>query len=208
MNISSVWLSLRLLHVQMIKLFSFFFKNKQVYETYLGILSRAWKPTMNSLLVLINTVCLLFFSRKLPWSHLNKPARSIWSHLKVVIGTSLRWRERESKRGAEQVRRRRLQIGDATCYMLQGDEVQISALKEYVPRGHVWDLRLFLSFSPPPHTHTLVFKILTWCNKRQFEIFSAPYTPPHPTRKNIQDLSLQVKNVYANAGYIRACTGC
>lgn len=30
--------------------------------------------------------------------------------------------------------------------MLQGDEVQISALKEYVPRGHVWDLCVFLPF--------------------------------------------------------------
>lgn len=47
-------------------------------------------------------------------------------------------------------RRRRLQIGDATSHMLQGDEVQISALKEYVPRGHARDLRLFLPFFSPP----------------------------------------------------------
>lgn len=33
--------------------------------------------------------------------------------------------------------------------MLQGDEVQISALKEYVPRGHVWDLCLSFFFSHP-----------------------------------------------------------
>lgn len=33
--------------------------------------------------------------------------------------------------------------------MLQGDEVQISALKEYVPRGHAQDLHLFLPFFPP-----------------------------------------------------------
>lgn len=34
-------------------------------------------------------------------------------------------------------RRRRLWIGDATSHMLPGDEVQISALKGYVPCGHV-----------------------------------------------------------------------
>jgi len=29
------------------------------------------------------------------------------------------------------------QLGDVTSHMLQGDEMQISALKEDVPRGHV-----------------------------------------------------------------------
>lgn len=47
-------------------------------------------------------------------------------------------------------RRRRLQIGDATAHILQGDEVQISALKEYVPCGHVRFMCLS-SFFPPPH---------------------------------------------------------
>lgn len=41
------------------------------------------------------------------------------------------------ERGAEVRRRWRLRMGDATFYMLQGDEVQISALKEYVPCRHV-----------------------------------------------------------------------
>lgn len=33
--------------------------------------------------------------------------------------------------------------------MLQGDEVQISALKEYVPCGQVWDLCLSFFFPHP-----------------------------------------------------------
>ncbi len=106
-------------------------------------------------------------------------------------------RERESQQGTEQVRRRRLQIGDATSHMLQGDEVQISALKEYMPRGHVRDLCVFLPFFSPPQTSKF---------KRGATKGGLKYS--QPPEEYSRRLSLQVKNVYANAGYIRACTGC
>lgn len=91
---------------------------------------------MNSSLALINTVCLPFFNSpgepsKQASSQYLKPSESSHRCLFEIE------RERESQQGTEQVRRRRLQIGDATSHMLQGDEVQISALKEYMPRGHV-----------------------------------------------------------------------
>lgn len=51
---------------------------------------------------------------------------------------------------------------------------------------------------------TSFFKIQIWSNKRQFEIFPGPpHLPPERIFKTIE-----VKNVYANAVYIRACTGC
>lgn len=56
-------------------------------------------------------------------------------------------------------------MGDATFYMLQGDEVQISALKEYVPYRHVCVSHLFshlglqncnaVQNTPMPPTHPL-----------------------------------------------------
>lgn len=60
-----------------------------------------------------------------------------------------------------------LHIRDATSHMLQADEGHISALKEYVPCGHIH-----------PSSPNLVFKILMW----QFEI--SPHLHPG---KNVQD---------------------
>lgn len=160
--------------------------------------SSVLKPNMNSSLALINTVCLLFFNRKVLRSHLNKPVRSIWSRLKSSHRCLFEIkRERKSQQSSEQVRRRRFQIGDATSHMLQGDEVQISALKEYVPCGHVWDLCVFSSFFFPPQSSKF---------KRGPTKGGLKYS--QPPKEYSRRLSLQVKNVYANAGYIRACTGC
>lgn len=162
----------------------------------LHIPSAVLKLNMNTSLALINTVCLPFFNGKVLGSHLNKAAPCIWSHLKAVVGASLRERERERAQGREQVRRRRFHIGDATAHMLQGDEVLISALKEYVPCGHVRDLCVFLLFFS-----TSSFKIQRCCNKRGLKY-------SQPPKEYSWRFGLQVKNVYANAGYIRACTGC
>lgn len=80
--------------------------------------------------------------------------------------------------GTEQVRRRRrrLHIQDATSHMLQGDEVHVSALKEYVPCGRVRFMRIppfFFFFNPIlQHSNTVQQK--------------AVWNIPSP-RKNIQD---------------------
>lgn len=113
------------------------------------------KPNTSGWLVLINTVSCV-------WSHLNRSAHSIWSHLKAVIGTSLRetLSVRQNKRGGG-ASDRKYHISYVARW------VQISTLKEYVPWGHVWDL-------PPFSSH------------------SSPYTdvqnpPPPPPQMNIQD---------------------
>lgn len=135
----------------------------------LHIPSNVLKHNINSSLALINTVYLLFSHRIVLGRRLNKPQylKPSESSHRCLFEVET---ERESQQGTEQVRRRRFQIGDATSHMLQGDEVQISALKEYVPCRHVWDLYVFLPF----FLHIPVFKIQSWRRKRRFEIFSSP----------------------------------
>lgn len=129
-------------------------------------------------LVIINTVCLLRFdnsSEEPP----NKPSNSFRSHLKAQVRVASTFFE-ETKEGKSEGGRwsgGRLHVEDATTYMLQGDEEQISAFKEFVPGRCMPDLCLS-SLSCPilEHLNTLQQKV--------------------------------VKNVYANAGYIRAHAGC
>lgn len=149
---------------------------------------------MNSSLTLVNTVCLLFFTRKVLGSDLNKAAPGIWSHLKAVIGVSLR----QSKRACKAQNKWgggcfRSEMPHLICYKVM--KCRYLPLKNMCP-ADMCEIYVYLPFFPTPFV-----KIHTQCNKRWFEIFSSP-------KEYSRRLSLQVKNVYANAGYIRACTGC
>lgn len=117
----------------------------------------------------------------LAYSHVNTPAFRIWSLLEVghrhIFGV---WAEKKNKWST-------LHIRDATSHMLQADEVHISALKEYIPCGHIHPSQPGLQNS----------NVAVW-----------DIPPPPPRKECSRRMSSQVKNVYANAGYIRGCTGC
>lgn len=122
-------------------------------------------------------------------SHLNKSALGIASHLSGCLfqRETTRGRRREAAASGGAFR-----SGDATSHTSWGDEVQFSALIEYAPCGHVWDLcailPLFFSqshFSKKKKKNSKVVQ-----QKAAWSVLTPPTpTCPHLSSpwKNIQD---------------------
>ena len=175
------------------------------------------KPHINSSLALINTVCLLFFIRKVLRSRLNKPAPGVWSSHRCLLCEWSRAgvREQAARHGSER--------GGGGFRSETPHLICCKVMKcRYVPLKNTRPVDMceiyVSSFLPPPlflFSPPRSSKFKKMQQKADWSIFSAPPPPPPPpphlltpSLKEYSRPSSQVKNVYANAGYIRACTGC
>lgn len=172
------------------------YRSSRIWEcALLHISSSALTTDMNSSLALINTVCLLFLNRKVLGSHLNKPARSIfeaiWKQSKVRL-----WdRERGKWGGGGGGGCVRLQMSHLICCKVM--KCRYLPLKNMCPADMC---EIYVSFFPL--SSNPIFKNSIGLQQKVWNILIPP------PKEYSGRWSLQVKNVYANAGYIRACTGC